>query len=72
VAVIYVVRAATDRRPDAPGSWLLGQFDGFIGWLVLGWTLVLGITLCWWYRPDARAHNGSAAPLTPSPQPADS
>ena len=51
VAVIYVVRAATDRRPDAPGAWLLGEFDGFIGWLVLAWTLLLGITLCWWYRP---------------------
>ena len=51
VAVIYVVRAATDRRPDAPGAWMLGEFDGFIGWLVLAWTLVIGITLSWWYRP---------------------
>jgi membrane protease YdiL (CAAX protease family) len=51
VAVIYVVRAATDRNPDVPGAWMLGEFDGFIGWLVLAWTLVLGITLCWWYRP---------------------
>jgi membrane protease YdiL (CAAX protease family) len=71
VAVIYVVRAATDRRADVPGSWLLGEFDGFIGWLVLAWTLVLGITLCWWYRPGVRARGESAAPITPSPQPAD-
>ena len=74
VAVIYVVRAASDRRPDAPGSWMLGEFDGFIGWLVLAWTLVLGISLSWWYRPGARArtHGETPTPLTPSPQSADS
>ena len=72
VAVIYVVRAATDRNPDAAGSWMLGEFDGFIGWLVLAWTLVLGVTLCWWYRPGVRARNESAGQLTPSPQSADS
>jgi membrane protease YdiL (CAAX protease family) len=72
VAEIYVVRAATDRRPDAAGSWMLGEFDGFIGWLVLAWTLVLGTTLCWWYRPGARTRLESAAPLTPSPHAADS
>lgn len=68
VAVIYVVREATDRRPDAPGAWMLGNFDGFIGWLVLAWTLVIGITLSWWYRPGARARVGTEPPLTPSPQ----
>jgi len=72
VAVIYVVRAATDRNADAAHSWLLGEFDGFIGWLVLAWTLVLGITLCWWYRPGARARDESPGALTPSPQSADS
>jgi uncharacterized protein len=73
VAVIYVVRAATDRNPDAPGAWMLGDFDGFIGWLVLGWTLVLGTTLCWWYRPrEVVPGRDSAQPLTPSPQSTDS
>jgi uncharacterized protein len=71
VAVIYVVRAATNPRGESPGSWLIGEFDGFIGWLLLAWTLVLGITLCWWYRPGERARGKSVA-LTPSPQPADS
>ena len=52
VAVIYVVRETTDRRPDGPGSWMLGEFDGFIGWMVLAWTLALGITLSWWFRPE--------------------
>jgi membrane protease YdiL (CAAX protease family) len=55
VAVIYVVRETTAPRPDAAGSWMLGEFDGFIGWLVLAWTLVLGFTLAWWYRPGADA-----------------
>ena len=63
VAVIYVVRAATERDPDAPGAWMLGEFDGFIGWLVLAWTLVLGITLSWWYRPGARERGETPAPL---------
>jgi membrane protease YdiL (CAAX protease family) len=64
VAVIYVVREASDRRADSPGSWMLSEFDGFIGWLVLAWTLVLGIALNWWYRPKAM-------PLTLSPQSAE-
>jgi membrane protease YdiL (CAAX protease family) len=51
VAVIYVVREVTDRRADAPGAWLLGTVGGFMGWLVLAWTLVLGAALVWWYRP---------------------
>ena len=74
VAVIYVVREVTDRRPDAPGAWLLGSVDGFIGWLVLAWTLALGGALVWWYRPGARAqaHGETPAPLTPSPRSADS
>jgi membrane protease YdiL (CAAX protease family) len=72
VAVIYVVRAATDRNSGAAGSWMIGEFDGFIGWLVLAWTLVLGTALCWWYRPDAHARVESTAQLTPSPHSADS
>ena len=74
VAVIYVVRDTTDRRPDAPGAWMLGEFDGFVGWLVLAWTLVLGIALNWWYRPGARTRAGTETPasLTPSPQSAES
>ena len=73
VAVIYVVRETTDRNPDAPGAWMLGEFDGFIGWLVLAWTLVLGITLTWWYRPRTagRERAPSAPPFTPSPRSAE-
>ena len=62
VAVIYVVREATDRRPDAAGAWMLGNFDGFIGWLVFGWTLVLGVALSWWYRPGERMGSDPISP----------
>ena len=50
VAVIYVVRETSERRADGPGAWLLSDYDGFIGWMVLGWTLVIGAVLAWWYR----------------------
>jgi membrane protease YdiL (CAAX protease family) len=52
VAVIYVVRETSERRPDGPGVWLLSDYDGFIGWMVLGWTLAIGAALSWWYRPQ--------------------
>ncbi len=50
VAVIYVVRETSERRADGPGAWLLSDYDGFIGWMVLGWTVVIGAVLSWWYR----------------------
>lgn len=70
VAVIYVVREASNRRPDSPGSWMVSEFDGFIGWLVLAWTLVLGIAFSGWYRPRVVAEK-VWGPLTPSPPPAE-
>ena len=38
-------------RPDEsnPNRFLLSQFDGVVGWLVLGWTLVIGLVLWRWY-----------------------
>jgi membrane protease YdiL (CAAX protease family) len=49
VAVIYVVRETSERRPGWPADLLLSDFDGFIGWMVLAWTLVIGGALYWWY-----------------------
>jgi len=71
VAVIYVVRDTTDRSANSPHSWMLGEFDGFIGWLVLAWTLVFGIALSWWYRPevvpgrDSREKRGAITTYVP-------
>ena len=52
VAVIYVVRETSERRPDGAFAWLLSDYDGFIGWMVLAWTAVLGGVLSWWYREE--------------------
>lgn len=54
VAVIYVVRATSQRDADSPAWWLMSDYDGFIGWMVLAWTFVLGALLYWWYGPRAR------------------
>ena len=32
-----------------PLSFLLSQFDGFIGWLVLAWTILMGVVLIRFY-----------------------
>ena len=49
-------------------SFLLSGFDGFIGWLVLAWTLVLGVALSLFYRrrtlARAMANGADAAALT--------
>jgi hypothetical protein len=28
----------------------MSDYDGFIGWMVLAWTFVIGWVLWWWYR----------------------
>jgi len=74
VAMIYVVRDTSERVPDVPGAWLLSHFDGFIGWLVLAWTVVLGVVLSWWYREavvpgrDSRDSRPGTTFLTPGPR----
>ena len=42
VWVMLFVRATTVPDPSHPLSFLLSSFDGFVGWLVLGWTLLIG------------------------------
>ena len=34
----------------------MSDYDGFIGWMVFAWTLVIGAALYWWY--GRRADNG--------------
>jgi hypothetical protein len=31
----------------------MSDYDGFIGWMVLGWTLAIGWVLYWWYGHGA-------------------
>jgi CAAX protease family protein len=54
VAVISAVRDVSHRNPDSSAPWLLSHYDGFVGWLVLGWTLAIGWSLWWWYRPHRK------------------
>jgi uncharacterized protein len=64
VAVIYVVRETSERNSHGPAVWLLSDYDGFIGWMVLGWTVAIGGVLWWWYgvrRRPARLAPGPAA-----------
>ncbi|HET9862196.1 MAG TPA: CPBP family intramembrane glutamic endopeptidase [Steroidobacteraceae bacterium] len=64
VAVISVVRETSERNPHGPANWLMSDYDGFIGWMVLGWTLVIGAVLWWWYGRAAvsRGENAASSP----------
>jgi uncharacterized protein len=50
VAVISMVRETSMRNPTGPAAWLLSDYDGFIGWMVLAWIVVLGFILARIYR----------------------
>ncbi len=45
VWVITFVRATSIANRSSPLAFLLSQFDGVVGWLVLGWTIALGFVL---------------------------
>jgi uncharacterized protein len=49
VWVITFVRETSVPNRASPLSFLLSQFDGVVGWLVLAWTLVLGLALYRFY-----------------------
>ena len=54
VAVIFLVRETTRVNPTGPAIWLVDTSDGgdgFVGWMVLGWIVVLGFVLARIYRP---------------------
>jgi membrane protease YdiL (CAAX protease family) len=53
VAIITVVRETSVRRETGPVAFLMSDYDGFIGWMVLAWTFVIGWVLWWWYRGKA-------------------
>jgi uncharacterized protein len=64
VFVITVLRETTDPVRSNPWSWLLSQFDGVVGWLVLGWTLLIGALL---YRLYARRAQAAHSAVTAQP-----
>ena len=54
VWVMLVAHEFTKPVRGGPLSFLLSQFDGFVGWLVLAWTVVLGFALNWFYARRPR------------------
>lgn len=45
VWVMLVAHELSAPRRDAALGFLLSRFDGFVGWLVLGWTVLLAVPL---------------------------
>ena len=48
VFVIQVTRRMTDANPEAPLGFLVGTYDGIIGWLAVLWIGI--ITALYWFR----------------------
>jgi uncharacterized protein len=61
VWVMLVAHELTQPAQGAPLHFLLSQFDGFVGWLVLGWTIVMGVGL-WRFYAGRRRQSSSLAP----------
>ena len=49
VWVMLVAHELSQPVPDSPRRFLLSQFDGFVGWLVLGCTVPMGFALWRFY-----------------------
>ncbi|MGH8295574.1 MAG: CPBP family intramembrane glutamic endopeptidase [Steroidobacteraceae bacterium] len=62
VWVMLVVHGLARPNRASPLSFLLSRHDGFTGWLVLGWTVVLGFGLSRFYiRRQGRLRSSRAA-----------
>jgi uncharacterized protein len=61
VWVMLIAHELTQPAQAAPMRFLLSQFDGFVGWLVLGWTVLMGVGL-WRFYAGRRGRSGSLAP----------
>jgi uncharacterized protein len=53
VWVMLVTHELARPRSGAPLGFLLSRFDGFVGWLVLGWTVLLAVPLVRLFRARA-------------------
>lgn len=60
VFVIQVTRRMTDGNPDAPLAFLVGSYDGIIGWLAALWIGLLAVAYRrWMLRPPSPARGAS-------------
>jgi uncharacterized protein len=60
VWIMLVAHEMAHPMPSSPLRFLLSQFDGFVGWLVLGWTVPMGVAL-WWFYARRRIRVSSTA-----------
>lgn len=60
VWVISVMRESSRPVASHPAAWLLSDFDGVVGWLVLAWCAVIGAILLRFYR--SRGARGALSP----------
>jgi membrane protease YdiL (CAAX protease family) len=58
VWVMLVTHELTRPVRGAPLGFLLSRFDGFVGWLVLGWTVLLAVPLWRFYSARAARQRG--------------
>jgi len=53
VCVILVMRNLSSVNPSAAHAWLVGSYDGVIGWLAFGWIVVVASV---YWRWSGRSH----------------
>ena len=61
VWVMLVVHALAQPQRTAAYGFLLSRFDGFVGWLVLAWTIPLGLGLRHFYSARSGAKGASVS-----------
>jgi membrane protease YdiL (CAAX protease family) len=61
VWVMLVVHALAQPARLSSLGFLLSRFDGFVGWLVLAWTIPVGVALQRFYSPGTGARSASAS-----------
>lgn len=61
VWVMLVAHEMVQPVPGGPLHFLLSQHDGFVGWLVLAWTIPTGMAL-WWFYGHRRNLSSTARP----------
>jgi membrane protease YdiL (CAAX protease family) len=61
VWVMLVVHALAQPARLSSLGFLLSRFDGFVGWLVLAWTIPVGVALQRFYSPATGARSASAS-----------
>lgn len=67
VWVMLVVHELSRPNRASPLGFLLSRHDGFTGWLVLGWTVLLGAGLWWFYTRRRSPHRTGVAFREPPP-----